>query len=96
MTAFRLWRKRTIPRVVVTATVEAFKCDNPNHTKGCGLGWRLIPSSEEEAHTWIASIGSDGLVLWQCRSTEGTSRETATKAMLDRLAEGVEIRWVQP
>lgn len=75
----------------LVAKVTACKCDNPNHDKGCGLGWRLIDCAEEEAHTWVASVAVGNLQLWGSNQTQSVSREAATQAMLDRLSQGIEV-----
>jgi hypothetical protein len=78
------------PRAI-TATVTPYKCDNPNHDKGCGLGWRLVQCEEHEAHTWIAAIDAGNHRLWSCSNVESQSRADATTALLNRLAEGVQL-----
>jgi hypothetical protein len=71
------------------ASVTPYKCDNPNHAQGCGLGWHLIECAEDEAHTWVASIAVNGMCLWGSNQMESQSREAATAALLKRLAEGI-------
>jgi hypothetical protein len=76
---------------LLTATVQPCKCDNPNHAQGCGLGYRLVDCEEEEAHTWVASIVVGNRQLWGSNGVQSVSREAATTALLERLAEGVEL-----
>jgi hypothetical protein len=67
------------------ASVRPFKCDNPDHPKGCPFGYRLIECPEDEAHTWIASIHLNGMVVWSSNQMESQSRKAATAALLNRL-----------
>jgi Zn-finger protein len=75
---------------VISATVTPYKCDNPNHDKGCGLGWRLVECEEAEAHTWIAAIDVGNRRVWSCSNVQSQSRDAATAALLNRLSEGVQ------
>jgi hypothetical protein len=78
------------------AKVKPCKCNNPDHPVGCPFGSRLVECSEDEAHTWVASICFGGVQFWGSDGVESQSREAATAALLERLAQGVFLSMPEP
>ena len=76
--------------MTLTASVKPFKCNNPDHPKGCPFGSRWVECAEDEAIAWIAAITVGDRQVWSCGDDESQSRETATAALLNKLAEGVQ------
>jgi hypothetical protein len=75
----------------VTARVYPVKCSNPDHPKGCPFGSYWVECNEDEAIYWLGNITVGECQLWGTSGVQGETRETATQALLARLAEGIAL-----
>lgn len=73
---------------MLKADVRPVRCNNPEHPKGCPLGYRLVDCDESEARWWLATVSVGQTCHW---SQTFDSRTQASAALVERMSEGFSI-----